>query len=200
MTIATSFIQSFHCLGNSLLFFRKHLGVILGLGLVAAFGRVIQLGVFGEINSTTHVLLEISIEASRILLFLFVLGLASIKEGLLRIKRFFTQKQNRREGWKNAVQNMKKHWLVIAVNFIGFAAIAWSLNYLIDALAYQTCFFLKLKQDSILTATSSEWTILLFFKNLSVIPFTLVFEVLFILWLTNVLQHSSRLKYSKPGF
>lgn len=195
MTITTSFSQSFQCLGNSIFFFRKHFGVIIGLGLMAALGRVIQLGGFGEISKTTHILLEVVIEASRLLLFLFVLGLASVNEGVLRLKRFFTQKQNRKERWNIAIQNLKTHWRLILINFVGFSAIAWTLNYLIDALAYQTCLYLTLRQDGILTATSSEWTILLFFKNLSVIPFTLVFETLLILWLTNTLKKSWRVSF-----
>lgn len=71
------------------------------------------------------------------------------------------------------------------MNFIGFSVIVWGMNYLIDLLAYQTCLYLALKQGGILAPASSEWTILLFFKNLSVIPFTLIFETLFLLWLAD---------------
>ena len=75
------------------------------------------------------------------------------------------------------------------LNLIGFSLVAWSVNYLIDLLAYQTCLYLTLKENGVLVESSSEWTILLFFKNLSVIPFTLVFETLFVLWLTNKLPN-----------
>ena len=59
------------------------------------------------------------------------------------------------------------------------------MNLLIDHLAYETCLYLALRYNGILVDTSSEWTILLFFKNISVIPFTLVFETIVLLWLTN---------------
>lgn len=175
-------------LQNAVYFFKKHMGVILLLGLIAGFGRVIQLGGFGEISPGMNIVLEVIIESSRILLFLYVLGLASIRNGVLRIKYFFTDKGKRKLSWSVAIQKIKKQWLSLLLNFIGFAMIAWSLNYLIDLLAYETCFYLSLKQHGVLTDSSSEWTILLFFKNLSVIPFTLVFETLLVLWLTNKLD------------
>jgi hypothetical protein len=87
-----------------------------------------------------------------------------------------------------AKDNFKKYWLLILINFVCFLLIAATINYLIDLLAYETCLYLKLTEDGILSPSSSEWTILLFFKNLSVIPFTLVFEAVFLLWLTNKLQ------------
>lgn len=187
--ILSFFSDKLHCLYNAIYFFKQHFGVITGLGLIAAFGRVIQLGGFGEITSPTSIILEIVIESARILLFLYVLGLANIKNGLLRIKHFFTHKYNRKSQLTITIQNVKKQWLSILLNIIGFLLIAWTLNYLIDLLAYETCLYLTLKKDGLLAETSSEWTILLFFKNLSVIPFTLVFETLFILWLTNKLSN-----------
>ncbi|MEI9945325.1 MAG: hypothetical protein WDN26_14055 [Chitinophagaceae bacterium] len=174
-------------LKNTLRFFKKHFLVITGLGLIAAFGRVIQLGGFGAITSWANILLEIVIEGSRLALFLYVLGLANIKKGILRIKHFFTQKRNRRLRWAMAVQTVKKQWLSILLDIIGFLIIAWAINYLIELLAYKTCFYLSLKDHGVLADSSSEWTVLLFFKNLSVIPFTLIFETLLVLWVTKKL-------------
>jgi hypothetical protein len=159
----------------------------MSLGLVSAFGRVIQLGGFGAIPAWTNVLLEVIVESSRILLFLYVLGLANIRQGVLRIKHFITQKSSRKLQWTLAIQKLKEQWLAIILNVVGFFLIAWLINYLIELLAYQTCLYLSLKKNGVLVDSSSEWTILLFFKNLSVIPFTLVFETLFILWITNKL-------------
>jgi hypothetical protein len=175
----------FTFLHQAIYFFKKHLLTILGLGLIAAFGRVMQLGGFGEISAAANIVLEIVIESARLFLFLFVLGLADVKNGFLRIKRIFTHKTSRRRQWAIAMQNLKKRWGAVLVNLTGFLVIAAAFNYGIDLLAYETCLYLTLKKDGILAASSSEWTILLFFKNLSVIPFTLVFEALFVLWITN---------------
>ena len=174
-----------NCLSNTIYFLKKHFPVILDLGLVAALGRVIQLGGFGEIESWMNIALEVVIETARLLIFLYALGLASVRVGALRISRFFIQKENRKLHLIVAIKKIKKQWVSILVNFICFLLIAGVINYLIDLLAYQTCLFLKLKKDGILSSSSSEWTILLFFKNLSVIPLTLVFEAVFLLWITN---------------
>ncbi len=79
----------------------------------------------------------------------------------------------------------KAQWVQIVFSFIGFPAIAGGINFLIDQLAYHTCLYLTLKSGGILVEASSEWTLLLFFKNISVIPFALVFETIFLLCLTN---------------
>ena len=87
------------------------------------------------------------------------------------------------------MDNIVKRWPVILVNFACFVLIVWGLNALIDAVAYETCLLLSLKERGILQPGSGEWTILLFFKNLTVIPFTLVFETIFLLWITDRLKH-----------
>jgi hypothetical protein len=183
----TTLKRNFHSgfLTNTFYFFRRHFPVIIGVGLIAGFGRVIQLGGFGPVSSLMHMLLEVMIESARIALVFYVLGLANIKNGVLRMKRFFTEKENRRLLWNAGIEKLKKQWRVILINFIAFLLISWTMNYLIDLLAYKTCLYLALKQGGILAPTSSEWTILLFFKNISIIPFTLVFETLFLLWLAN---------------
>jgi preprotein translocase subunit SecE len=185
MGFALTFSQKLNPLHKALVFFKKHFLVITGLGLLAAFGRVIQLGGFGTISRGLNIFLEVVVESARISLFLYVLGVADIRKGVLRIRRFFTEKENRKVRWATFMQNIRRQWGSILVNMVGFALIVWTLNYLIDLLAYETCLYLTLREDGILDASSSEWTILLFFKNLSVIPFTLVFETVLLLWLVN---------------
>lgn len=160
----------------------------MGLGFIAALGRVIQLGGFGQITSWMNVVLEIVIESARILLFLYVLGLANIKNGVLRIKHLLTSKVDRKKFFTIAIQKLKQQWFLVGLNIIGFLLIAWGINFLIDLLAYETCLYLSLKTDGILAESSSEWTILLFFKNLTVIPLTLIFDTVLLLWLANKLS------------
>jgi hypothetical protein len=185
MNVSFGLADKLNWLTNTLHFLKTHFKVILGLGLIAAFGRVIQLGGFGAIPVWLNVIMEIIIESARICIFIYVLGFASIKSGFLRIKHFFKQKKNRRQNISIAKQKIKQQWLSVVLNIIVFLIIATAINYLIDQLAYETCLLLTLKKDGILTMDSSEWTILLFFKNISVIPFTLVFDAVFLLWITN---------------
>lgn len=174
----------------TLRFFQKHLAVIMSLGLVAGLGRVIQLGGFGDIPAWMNVVLEIIIETSRLLLFLYALGFANTMTGVLRVKQWLLQTNDRKRYWGVVRHRLRRHWLAILLNITAFSFIAWGINYLIDLLAYETCLYLTLKKDGILRESSSEWTILLFFKNLSVIPFTLVFNALFLLWLTDKLRNT----------
>lgn len=186
---ALNFLNKLTTFNNAIYFIKKNFLVIMGLGLISAFGRVIQLGGFGEIPGWVNIVLEIIIESSRILLFLFVLGLANVKKGILRLRDLFAKKDMWRSNWSVSIQKIKKQWLSILLNLAAFLIIASIFNYLIDQLAYQTCLYLSLKENGILVDSSSEWTILLFFKNLSVIPFTLVFETLLILWIAGKLNN-----------
>jgi hypothetical protein len=172
-------------LSGSIAFLKKLFVIILGLGLVAAFGRVIQLGGFGEIPAWANIVLEVAVEGSRVLIILFVLGIANVKRGALAIGRLFSRRSNLKAYWSIAIKKMKTQWIQISLSLIGFLVIAGGINFLIDTLAYETCFYLTLKREGILVDNTSEWTILLFFKNISVIPFTLVFETLLLLWLTR---------------
>ncbi len=192
MSFPFNFSDKLYCLKMALYFFGKHFVVVLGLGLVAALGRVVQLGGFGPVASWMNLLLEITVEASRVLLFLYVLGLADVKSGFLRIRRFFASNAHRKLLWNTTLQNVEKQWGVLLLNILGILLIAMALNFLIDWLAYETALLVNLKANGILTATSTEWVLLLFFKNLTVIPLMIVFETLFVLWVTDKLAVMNR--------
>jgi hypothetical protein len=166
-------------------FIRHRWKALLLLGLIASCGRVIQLGAFGNVSTFVFIVLEIIIELSRVLICVYVLGLASIRQGIIRAIRLFSGKSDFRSSWQAAVQKLKTHWVNILFSFGGYAVIATGLNLMVDHLAYETCLLFTLKENGILAGDSSAWTIILFFKNISVIPFTLAFESILILWATN---------------
>ena len=170
---------------QAFLFFKSHFIIILGLGLIAAFGRAAQLGAFGPVSSSFHFLLEIIIQSARLLIFVYTLGFTNVKTGLMRIKKVVTTKTAWKENWHIAGKKMKKEWLSLLTSFVIYLLIALVINKLIDYTAYQTCLYYKLKTNEIISNQASEWVIILFFKNISVIPFTLVFNALFLLWITN---------------
>jgi len=170
---------------SALNFMKSHWQVLLCLGMIAGIGRVIQLGGFGAVSGTVHVILEILIEASRISILLFVIGIANVKNGLRHIVALFSGKIAVRSYLRTAWHKLKLRGIDVLVSFVAFLVIAGAINMLIDQLAYETCLYLSLKREGVLVDTSSEWTIILFFKNLSVIPITLVFETVLLLWLVN---------------
>lgn len=170
---------------QTLLFFKNHFIFILGLGLIAAFGRAIQLGAFGPVTSAVYIGLEVIIELSRILIFVYSLGLTNVKRGTTRIKQLIISRNAWKENWQIARQKLRKEWSSLLASFIIYLLIAFIINALIDYAAYQTCLYYKLKTNEIISDTASEWVIILFFKNISVIPLTLIFNALFLLWITN---------------
>lgn len=170
---------------GSILFFKKHFLTIVGLGLIAAFGRVIQLGGFGEIPFWANIVLEGVVETSRLLIFFFVLGTSNIKAGVYQVKRLFTRRTSLKTYWPIAIRKLKTQWIQVSLSLFGFLSIVVVINFLINSLAYETCLYLTLIREGILVDTTSEWTILLFFKNILVIPFTLVFETILLLWITH---------------
>lgn len=182
------FFQKLTFFHNTLSFYKKYFLPITGFGLIAAFGRVVQLGGFGAVTPAANVVLEIIVELARVLLLLYVIGLANIQRGVSRIKHFFTHKEQQKWYWKTALANFKENLFAIFLNFLAFLLLAWIINYLIDLVAYETCLYLKLKEGNLLAQSASVWTIILFFKNISVIPFTLMFESFFVLWLFNKMQ------------
>ncbi|GAB4019881.1 hypothetical protein GCM10028808_59170 [Spirosoma migulaei] len=166
-------------------FFKNHFLFIFGLGLIAAFGRAIQLKAFGPISPVSHTLLEIVVESARVLIFVYALGLTHIKTGIVRLSQLITNKQSRKQNWQLAIQRMRDKWPSLLINLLAFSLIALLFNKLINHIAYETCLYITLKAREIISSQSSEWAIILFFKNISVIPFTLVFNALFCLWLVN---------------
>lgn len=50
MSLSFAFLRNLSFLKHTIYFFQKHFWVVLGLGLIAALGRVIQLGGFGAIS------------------------------------------------------------------------------------------------------------------------------------------------------
>jgi hypothetical protein len=177
--------QSLAWVIQSVLFFKKHYLIILALGMVAALGRAAQLRAFGAVSPVADNVLEVLIQSARIMVFVYSLGLTNVKKGALRLGHLFTSKATWKENSRIAFQKFREDWRSILASMVIYLLIALLINKLIDYTAYQTCLYAKLKTHSIISGDSSEWVIILFFKNLSVIPFTLVFNALFLLWITN---------------
>lgn len=170
---------------HSIRFFKDNFLIIFGLGLIAAFGRAIQLGAFGAITSPENISLEVMVESARLLIFLYALGLTNIRTGAARLVQFFTDKRSRARSWQSARQNLRTRWLPIIINLVVFLVLAFLINRFINHIAYETCMYAKLKAGSLISQQASIWALILFFKNISIIPFTLIFNALFFLWIND---------------
>ncbi|MVM32125.1 hypothetical protein GO755_18895 [Spirosoma sp. HMF4905] len=190
MTTSLKLLKSLDWTIHTIRFIKNHFLIIFGLGLIAAFGRAIQLRAFGPISPLSNTLLEVVVESARVLIFVYALGLTNVKTGVLRLVQLVTNRQSRKQNWRLAVQKMKDKWPSLLINLVAFSIIALLFNKLINHIAYETCLYITLQARQIISNKSSEWAIILFFKNISVIPFTLIFNALFFLWLVNRLPKS----------
>ena len=185
MINSPKFLNALDWTVHTVQFFKRHFWVIFSLGLVAAFGRAVQLKAFGPISPTSNLLLEVIVESARVLIFIYTLGFTQVKTGIILLLRFVTNQQSRKRYGCLAIQKIRNEWPAVLLNLLVFSAIAFLLNGLINHIAYETCLYITLKTRQIIADQASEWAIILFLKNLSVIPFTLVFNALFCLWLAN---------------
>lgn len=193
MNTSLKLLKSLEWTLYTLRFIKDNLMTILALGLIAAIGRAIQLRAFGPVSPFSHVLLEVIIEGSRIMLVLYALGLANIKSGFAKLIRVVKSKEFRRRNGRVAIIQLRHKWPTILINLVAFLLIAYVFNLLIDHIAYETCLYITLLGRQLISEQSSVWVLILFFKNVSVIPFTLVFQSLFLLWLTNRLPDNPSL-------
>lgn len=194
MNSSSKLLRSFEWTLYTLRFIKHNFSIIFSLGLIAAFGRAIQLRAFGPISPLYHTLLEIVIESARIALVFYALGLANVKRGLGKIIQIIKNKESRRQNWQVAIRKLRQQWSIVLMNLAAFLLLAFLFNLLIDHIAYETCLYITLISRQLIDEQSSVWALILFFKNVSVIPFTLVFQAMFFLWITNRLPGTNAFK------
>jgi hypothetical protein len=185
MNLRRRFFKNSTWIFQTLVFFKTHVAVILTLGLIAAFGRAAQLRAFGEVTPVLHHVLEFFIQSARIGVFIYTLGLTNVKKGISRILSLIASKAAWKHNLVIARAKVSNEWDTLLVSLVIYSLITLLINLLIDYATYQTCLYYKLKATEIISNVASEWVLILFLKNLSVIPFTLVFNALFLLWATN---------------
>ncbi|GAB3502160.1 hypothetical protein [Emticicia fontis] len=165
---------------------KRNFLLIFILGLIAGEGRFWQEGGYGEIPSTIHGILEVVVNLARLLIVLIIIGHGSIQAGARSFSSLFRLTRNEwHEVWENVKYNFLNNFLAILVNTIIFIITAFVMNVVLFTLLEHTTFLEWLKSISLVSPTASKWPVLLFFKNISIIPFTLVFETLFVMWIVE---------------
>lgn len=170
-------LYKYDLLSWSFRFYGNHFLSLLGLSLMAALGRTIQMGAMGEISSGWYISLEVLVESSRILILILVIGNGQIKSGVWKCKYAFTMKKyDRKRWWQTVTQNFRNYWPALLWNIIIFSFIALLINYLINTIADYQPLLTKLKDWQVLTDSASSLPVIFFLKNLTVIPFAIIFE------------------------
>lgn len=164
-------------------FINKHLLAVGALSLTAAAGRYIQEGGAGRISAEAFFMPEIAVELSRIVLVLLVIGNGAVAVGFRRLLSVFSLKRaDWKQVWYRIRTNVAWNRIALSVNFILFMIIGTVVNMGIDLLTH--LFLLEwLKSQGLLAAAAYQWPVILFLKNVSIIPFTLVFQCVLVLFL-----------------
>jgi hypothetical protein len=167
-------------------YFKRNFILIILLGAVAGLGRFFQEGGYGQIGSSMHGILEVVINGARLLIILLIIGQGYMQIGFRNFTNIFSlTKTNWHSIWANVKDNFSTNFLAILTNFIILIAIAGIFNILLFALFDYTSILEWLKSTTLISPTASKWPVLLFFKNISIIPFTLVFQTLFVMWIVE---------------
>ena len=162
---------------------RQALKVAL-LCLIAAFGRGMQEGGWGSVSSISFWGLEFMVEGARLGLMILVIGKGSLKIGVRKVVAIFrAKKSDWKQRWTQFKKNVWANKIAILVNFALFLMIAALFNFSIYA-GIEAGLLEYLKNNHIIDAMASKWPVVLWLKNVSIIPFTLIFETILILLLT----------------
>lgn len=168
---------SFLLLKWSIRFYFAHFGLIAAICFFAALGRAIQMGAIGEISSGWYITLEVIVALSRLTLLVAVIGKGKILQGFRKIRSIFrSKKEERKKGWRTVVERFKVYWLMILWNCLFFGLLAFLINSLIGYLASIPEVLSFLKENNVLHKNATQTPLVFFLKNLTVIPFTLIFE------------------------
>jgi hypothetical protein len=167
-------------------FYFAHLGLIIVICLFASVGRAIQMGVVGEVSSSWYITLEVIVALSRLTLLVAVIGKGNVLLGFRKISSVFrSKKEERKKGWSIVVERFKTHWLMILWNCLVFGLLAFLINHLIGYLSSLPELLSFLKENNLLHEDAAQTPVVFFLKNLTVIPFTLIFEYGIFLFLIN---------------
>lgn len=156
---------------------------ILGLGLLAAIGRAIQVGPARAWPRPAYVAFEIIVEALRLLIFAVVIGLGDPVAGVRKITAFFAGAPL--QALARVGHGLRQHWPETLAALLLFSLVAVGAN----LAAFGAAALPPVRR--IATALPgadqdrSKLATVLFIKNLTIIPFTMV-------WLWGLLLFLNR--------
>ncbi|GAB3935924.1 hypothetical protein GCM10028804_55540 [Larkinella terrae] len=154
--------------------------------LFAALGRAGQMQFWGPIPASWSIVLEFVVELARILTILVILGHGNAIAGGRKLAGIF---RFRRKQWAKLGRNIRltfrQQWPVLFWNLLVFSLIAYGFNRFNGLVADQSTLLPFLKMNGIMHESATTMPIVFFLKNLTVIPFTLIFEYGLFRWLTG---------------
>ncbi len=167
-------------------FMRQHYLTILLPGFISGMCRFIQEGGIGEVSVSNKALLGMVIFAARTVIVLSATGNGRPVAGLNTISRVFSMKSS---DWRNTGLILRSHLRFnvpsVCGNLIIFIVICIFINAALGFITVHTPLIDNLKDLHVLAPAASKWPVILLLKNITIIPFTFVFEILLVLFLTR---------------
>jgi steroid 5-alpha reductase family enzyme len=165
-------------LTRSFRFYFANAVTIIGFGLLSAIGRAIQVGWEDSIPLLLYLLLGGIVWGSRIGIFLVAIGGGSLRVGSATIRRIHKMSEQERETNVESMGNSFKHnWLDVAVSFVIFLIFVYLIpNIIISQIAENESVlgFVQYFGLQGLDDESVRTVIVFFLKNITIIPFTIV--------------------------
>jgi hypothetical protein len=168
----------------SIRFSLAHLPVIGGLSLLAAVGRAVQMGLVGPISPQLAWLLELLVEGSRIAVLLYVISRGSLRRGAHVEQQTATAVPARHRGRE------------LGLGLLLFSAVALVVNAGAGYVSHHPSVLATLRGAGLgLRGEALGEAVRFFIKNLTIIPFTIIFMVR----LFSVLADSARPRSEPEG-
>jgi hypothetical protein len=165
-------------LTRSLRFCFANAVAIIGLGLLSAIGRAIQVGWDESISLSLYLLLEVIVEGSRIGILLVTIGGGSLGAGITTIRRISKMSEQEREtNAEPMMTTFKNNWLDVALSFVIFVIFVYLIPNIVISRIADTESVLRVVQNLGLQGLDDEslQTVIVFvLKNITIIPFTIV--------------------------
>jgi hypothetical protein len=156
-------------------FFGRHILIIFGIGLLAALGRALQVSRKTAFSKAGYVAFEVVVEAVRALIIFAVVGAGDLRSGVQAIWRFLASTGDRSAALNALVHGVTLRWPTMLACFIAFSLAGAAANVAIftgaSALSSAAAARLGPSPDE---DKARKLGIVLFIKNLTVIPFTVV--------------------------
>jgi hypothetical protein len=169
-------------------FWLNHIVPISFLMLFAALGRAIQMHIFGSIPLFLAVALEFVVELARITTLLVIIGHGNLSNGIQKVVGIFRFSREQWSGFSRAVRRtFSQQWTVLLWNLLLFSLVAYAFNWANGVIADHSSVLLFLKDNGFMNESASGMPVFFFLKNLTVVPFTLVFDYILLRWLTGKL-------------
>jgi hypothetical protein len=171
---------------QTLRFYTANLPAILFVMSFAAAGRALQLGAAGPPDPLADWTLEVIVEGARILLVLFLIGQGNIVRGPRTLQTMLRMKSaDWKLVWNRIASALRTKWPGVAFSLVLFGGMAWGLNSLVEAVARHPGLLAGLRRCGYLAKGANDYGVLLFLKNLTIIPLTLVFDYVLVMYVTE---------------